>query len=45
MLPVKLPKMEKLEPTGNPLDKDLNWKKSKSMERNLQEKLILLILL
>jgi leucyl-tRNA synthetase len=26
MLPVKLPKIEKLEPTGNPLDKLLNWK-------------------
>jgi leucyl-tRNA synthetase len=26
MLPVQLPKIEKLEPTGNPLDKLLKWK-------------------
>ena len=26
MLPVELPKLEKLEPTGNPLDKELKWK-------------------
>tara|TARA_Y100000591_G_scaffold58445_1_gene46882 strand:+ start:799 stop:3336 length:2538 start_codon:yes stop_codon:yes gene_type:complete len=26
MLPVELPKIEKLEPTGNPLDKNLEWK-------------------
>ena len=26
MLPVQLPKIEKLEPTGNPLDKLLDWK-------------------
>ena len=27
MLPVELPKIEKLEPTGNPLDKEISWKK------------------
>ncbi len=27
MLPIELPKIEKLEPTGNPLDKETNWKK------------------
>ena len=27
MLPVELPKISKLEPTGNPLDKEINWKK------------------
>ena len=26
MLPVTLPHLDKLEPTGNPLDKDLDWK-------------------
>tara|TARA_Y100000992_G_scaffold282541_1_gene231139 strand:+ start:678 stop:3215 length:2538 start_codon:yes stop_codon:yes gene_type:complete len=26
MLPVKLPEVEKLDPTGNPLDKLINWK-------------------
>ena len=26
MLPVKLPSINKLEPTGNPLDKNLEWK-------------------
>ena len=26
MLPVELPKINKLEPTGNPLDKELDWK-------------------
>ena len=26
LLPVKLPKIEKLEPTGNPLDKEVSWK-------------------
>ena len=26
MLPVKLPEIRKLEPTGNPLDKEANWK-------------------
>ena len=26
MLPVELPKIEKLEPTGNPLDKAIKWK-------------------
>ena len=26
MLPVLLPKIDKLEPTGNPLDKSLEWK-------------------
>ena len=26
MLPVELPKLNKLEPTGNPLDKELDWK-------------------
>jgi len=26
MLPVELPKIDKLEPTGNPLDKSLKWK-------------------
>ena len=26
MLPVELPKIDKLEPTGNPLDKSLEWK-------------------
>ena len=26
MLPVELPKIEKLDPTGNPLDKETNWK-------------------
>jgi len=26
MLPVELPKIDKLEPTGNPLDKELKWK-------------------
>ncbi len=26
MLPVKLPEIEKLSPTGNPLDKLDNWK-------------------
>ena len=26
MLPVQLPKIDKLEPTGNPLDKNLDWK-------------------
>ena len=27
MLPVKLPNIDKLEPTGNPLDKEIEWKK------------------
>ena len=27
MLPVKLPNIDRLEPTGNPLDKELEWKK------------------
>ena len=26
MLPVELPKIKKLDPTGNPLDKEINWK-------------------
>jgi len=26
MLPVELPKLNKLEPTGNPLDKEIKWK-------------------
>jgi leucyl-tRNA synthetase len=26
LLPVKLPKIKKLEPTGNPLDKLVDWK-------------------
>ena len=29
MLPVELPKIDKLEPTGNPLDKEASWKKVK----------------
>ena len=29
MLPVKLPKISKLEPTGNPLDKETGWKNIK----------------
>ena len=27
MLPVELPKIDSLEPTGNPLDKEMEWKK------------------
>ena len=33
MLPVELPKIEKLEPTGNPLDKLSNWKNIKKKKK------------
>ena len=26
MLPVELPKIDKLEPTGNPLDEEIEWR-------------------
>ena len=34
MLPVKLPTIDKLSETGNPLDKLVNWKKIKINEKN-----------
>ncbi len=34
MLPVELPKLEKLEPTGNPLDRETNWKNIKIEGKN-----------
>ena len=34
MLPVELPKLEKLEPTGNPLDKQNEWKHVKINEKS-----------
>ena len=41
MLPVELPKIEQLEPTGNPLDKAKIGRMLLLMEKNIQEKLIL----
>ena len=38
MLHVELPKIKKLEPTGNPLDKDNTWKTYLLMEKILLEK-------
>ena len=34
MLPVKLPDIKKLEPVGNALDKELNWKNVKINGKN-----------
>ena len=45
MLPVELPIIDKLQATGNPLDKENDWKKLTINGKNLREKLILLILL
>jgi hypothetical protein len=41
MLPVELPKIDKLSSTGNPLDEMLEWKNITIMEKNVLEKLIL----
>ena len=38
MLPVLLPKIDKLEPTGNPLDKSLEWKNITINGKNISEK-------
>ncbi len=36
MLPVELPNIDKLEPTGNPLDKEIEWKKVHLDGKNYQ---------
>ena len=40
-LPVTLPNIEKLDTDGNPLNNVENGKQLQSMEKNVQEKLIL----
>ena len=43
MLPVVLPKITKLESTGNPLDQEINWKTLSIKGKNISEKQIRLI--
>ena len=41
MLPVELPNINKLEPTGNPLDKEIEWKNITLEGRVMSERLTL----
>ena len=40
MLPVELPKIDSLNETGNPLDKEIKWKNLIIDGKNIAEKLI-----
>ena len=45
LLPVELPKIDKFETSGNPLNENNDWKNIIINGKNIQEKQILLILL